>query len=136
MATVASAFDHPPSYPGYHWSRAGQTIDEFELVTIAGPDHCGWDSATFLFIGWPPGTRAETGSAARQFVRDPRGVFGARFRDGLRRNVALPADAQDTGFRYWSLAIYVAPSDPDGIYVVSPRDAERWPRSDPPTLCA
>jgi hypothetical protein len=47
VSTVAAAFDLPPVYPGYAWTRDGRFVSEFELVTSAGPDHCGWRSATY-----------------------------------------------------------------------------------------
>jgi hypothetical protein len=136
VATVASAFDVPSTYPGYHWMRDGALASEFEVTTIAGPDHCGWGSATMMFIGWPPPTVASTADRARQFIRDPLGIFGDRLHAPLRRDLRLPADARATGYHYGSLEIFVSPSDADGIYVVSPRDAERWPASDPMILCA
>ena len=37
LATVASAFDAPPAYPGYRWTRDGHEAGEFELTSIAGP---------------------------------------------------------------------------------------------------
>jgi len=41
------------------------------------------------------------------------------------------------GYRYGAIELYLNPSDQDeAIYVVSPTDVERWPRSDPMTLCA
>ena len=41
------------------------------------------------------------------------------------------------GYRYGAIELYLSPSDQDEtIYVVSPTDVERWPRSDPMTLCA
>jgi len=48
--------------------------------------------------------------------------------------VTLPADARATGYRLGAIEIYVSPSDQDEAYVVSPRDAERWPRVDPVRL--
>ncbi len=134
---VATAFDPPPAYPGYTWTRNGQSVRAGELTTIAGPEHCDWQSATMLFIGWPPGTASATAAEARMYIRDPEGVFGTRFRGGLVRNPVLPADARATGYRYGGIEIYLSPSDQDGaIYIVSPSDRERWPRSDPMTLCA
>src|SRR5256885_10575628 len=79
FASVASAFDAPPGYPGYVWSRGGHFVDRGELTTIAGPDHCHWQSATMLFIGWPPGTTAQTSASSRMYVRDPQGVYGANY---------------------------------------------------------
>ncbi len=136
VASVASAFDEPPPYPGYHWSRNGERAGESEITTIAGPDHCGWGPAAMMFIGWPPPAVAPTADRARQFIRDPQGVFGAKFRDGLRRGIQIPSDARTTGYRYGQLEVFVSPSDDGGIYVASPTDVERWPRSDPMTLCA
>ena len=136
LSSVSSAFDSPPAYPGYAWTRDGERVSEFELTTIAGPGHCGWDSATFLFIGWPPGTAAPTAAQARQYIRDPRGDVRAVFRERLTINVRLPSDARATGYRHGAIEVYVSASDDnEAIYVVSPAGAERWPRSDPMTLC-
>ncbi len=134
--SVGAAFDPPPAYPGYTWTREGRPVAAGELGTIAGPDHCDWQSATMLLIGWPPGTASTTAARARQYIRDPAGVFDGRFRDRLVRNATLPADARPTGYRYGAIEVYVSPSDQDdAIYLVSPTDKERWPRSDPMTLC-
>jgi hypothetical protein len=135
--SVATAFDQPPAYPGYTWMRAGRPVAAEEMETIAGPSHCGWQSATMLFIAWPPGSGPTTYFQGRLYIRDPDGVYGVPFRDRLARNVTLPADARATGYRLGAIEIYVSPSDQDeAIYVVSARDAERWPRVDPVRLCA
>ncbi|MEK6224905.1 MAG: hypothetical protein AABM40_01270 [Chloroflexota bacterium] len=111
-------------------------MSQFELVTSAGPDHCGWESATYLKIGWPPGTLASDSSAAHLYIRDPHGVVGTAYRDGLVLHASLPADARPTSHRHGSIQIYVSPADQDrAIYVVGADGAERWPRSDPMTLC-
>lgn len=136
ISSVAAAFDLPPSYPGYSWTRDGRTVSRFELVTSAGPDHCGWESATYLTIGWPPGTVSSDASGAHLYIRDPHGVVGTSYRDGLVLHAILPTDARPTGHRHGSIAIYVSPSDQDrAIYVVGADGAEQWPRSDPMTLC-
>jgi hypothetical protein len=136
LSSVAAAFDIPPSFPGYAWTRDGSTVSQFELVTSAGPGHCGWESATYLTIGWPPGTVSSSAAGARLYIRDPHGVVGGSYRDGLVLHATLPPDARPTGHRHGSIAIYVSPSDQDqSIYVVGPGAAERWPRSDPMTLC-
>ena len=137
LASVATAFDPAPRYPGYAWSRDGRQVSSEELVTAAGPDHCGWQSAAFLTIGWPPGTRATTFAQARLYIRDPLGVVRGAYRDALVLQATLPRDARSTGYRHGSIEIYVSPSDQDdAIYVVSPSGAERWPRSDPASLCS
>jgi len=132
FASVASAFDAPPGHPGYGWSRDGHgAVDNAELATFAGPSHCGWQSATMLFIGWPLGTNATTFAQSRYYLRDPQGVIGIRYRDRLVRNVALPQDAVPTGYRLGPIQLYLSPNDQDeAIYVVAPSGAERWPRVD------
>lgn len=135
--SVGGLFDQALPYPGYTWTREGRPVNIRELGAIAGPDHCGWQRATMLQIGWPPGTVAETGAAARQYVRDPHGVVHIRLREGLVMNARLPDDARPTGYRLGSIELYLAPADQDeAIYVVAPAGAERWPRSNPMTLCA
>ena len=138
FASVASAFDAPPGYPGYGWSRDGHgPVEGTELTTIAGPSHCHWQTATMMFIGWPPGTAAGTFAGARMFIRDPQGVYAeGRYRDRLELHATLPPDARPTGHRLGPIALYLSPSDDDGIYLVAPSGAERWPRVDPAGLCA
>lgn len=135
LSSVAVAFDPAPPHP-YLWSREGREVSSFELVAFAGPDHCGWQSATVLIIGWPLGTVSRTIADARQYVRDARGAVKASLRERLDLRAVLPADARATGYRHGSIELYLSPSDQDdGIYVVGPGGAERWPRDDPPTGC-
>ncbi len=137
FASVASAFGPAPAYPGYRWSRDGREVGEFELTSISGPSHCGWQSATMLFIAWPPGTIATTGAQSRFYIRDPQGAFGSEYRDRLVLRATPPADARPTGYRLGSIELYLSPGDQDeAIYVVAPSGAERWPRVDPVRLCA
>jgi hypothetical protein len=137
LGSVAAAFDQTPAYPGYTWTRDGRSVSERELETIAGPAHCDWESTTFLFIGWPPGTVASGGSQSRQYIRDPQGVIRGSYRDLLDRDAKLPADAIATGYRLGAIELYVSTSDADRwIYVVGPTNAERWPRADPMVPCA
>jgi len=135
---VGSYFDSPPAYPGSPWVIDGRSVGSNELEAIAGPSHCGWDSATMLFVGWPPGTIAANGSQARQYIRDPRrAVGGAPLLGTWAHDPPLPVDAVDTRYRYGPIKLYFAPSDRDVYaYLVAPQDSERWPRSDPLTLCS
>jgi hypothetical protein len=135
--TVAAAFASPPQYPGYAWERNGHEVPPAEIVAAAGPDHCGWQSATFLTIGWPLGTRPETAENARQYIRDPNGVVSQALHAHLGFHATLPADAQPTGYRYRAVQMYTSASDVDqSVYLVAGDDVERWPRSDPMTLCS
>ena len=140
FASVESAFGPAPAYPGYRWSRDGRAVGEFELTTIAGPSHCRWQSATLLFIAWPPGTPRTTatpGAQSRFYVRDPEGAFDEMYRERLVRRATLPPDAVVTGYRLGPIELYLSPTDQDeAIYVVAPPGAERWPRVDPQRLCA
>lgn len=134
---LSALFDATPEYPGYTWTRAGSVVTPEELGTIAGPAHCGWQAATFLFIGWPPGTRSASGEEVRQYIRDPRGVIRPAFRERFGASVSLPPDARPTGYVYRGVAVYLSPGDQDAaIYLVGPTGTERWPRSDPLTLCS
>jgi hypothetical protein len=136
--TVGSYFDRPPAWPGKSWTQAGRAVDAAVLEASAGPSHCGWDSATFLNIGWPLGTRSTSAAQDRLYIRDPSRTLPTTYLLGSwARNPILPADASDTGYRYGALKLYLAPSDQDSYaYLVAPRDSERWPRSEPQTLCS
>ena len=133
---LGAVFNATPDYPGYVWTHDGRPVTPEEFGTIAAPRHCEWQSATFLFTGWPPGTRTASSDQIRQYVRDPRGVLKGTFRDRLVLHATLPADARPTGYVYEMIQAYLSPSDQDeAIYLVGPVATERWPRSDPLTLC-
>lgn len=137
-SALGAFFDSAPEYPGYQWTRHGRhAVRGFELTTAAGPGHCELQSATFLTIGWPLGTVSRTSAEARQFIRDPRGVVRpGNLQHELDLHATLPSDARPSGYRYADLEIYFSPSDQDSaVYVVGQAGAERWPRSDPMTLC-
>lgn len=133
--TVAEVFASPLPYPGYPWTHDGQEVSASEIVAAAGPAHCGWQSATFLTFGWPLGTRPETSSGARQFIRDPNHVLPRSL--SLDLHAKLPANARPTGYKYRSVDLYLSPADQDqSVYLVLGSTVERWPRSDPMTLCS
>ena len=137
LSTVSGAFDRPPSYPGYQWSRHGQPVSAGELGASGGPSHCDWQSATILTIGWPLGTDSNNIAQARVYIRDPRGVMGGTYQQRLVTHAQLPADARPTGYRLGSVELYLSPSDQDqAAYLVAPSGAERWPRADPFMGCA
>lgn len=136
VGDLGAVFDATPDYPGYAWARDGHAVTPEEFETIAGPRHCDWQSATFLFTGWPVGSRTTSSDQIRQYVRDPRGVLHGTFRDRLFLHATLPADARPTGYAYQSIQAYLSPTDQDeAMYLIGPSGAERWPRSDPLTLC-
>jgi hypothetical protein len=107
------------------------------IVAAAGPEHCQWQSATFLTIGWPLGTPARDAGSARQYIRDPLGVVPAHLLAPFEKKIDVPRDARPTGYRYQNIQLYLAPSDQDSAaYLVGPGSVERWPRSDPMTVCS
>ena len=97
------------------------------LVEIPGHEHCDWQSIRFLDIALD--------GAPRQYVRDPLSLLP---RDALMttlaRDIALPADAESTGYRSGVLELWLTPSD-DAAYIVSPEGVERWPRARQPLGC-
>jgi hypothetical protein len=134
--SVADHFSPPPPPPGPTWTRAGRPVDGRELNSVAGSDHCGWQSVVMMHLGWPLGTVAESSAEVRQFIRDPDGVIvGWGIRDKLRVAVDLPDDARDTGYRNDDLELWLVPSDPDAAYLRVADDVERWPRADPAVGC-
>jgi hypothetical protein len=136
-AEPGSIFASTPAYPGYVWTRNAQPVTPEELGTSAGPGHCGWQSATFLSIGWPPGTHSRSAAEARQYIRDPKGVTPTTLRDRLDLQARFSRDARGTGYVHDGIEIYLSPSDQDeAIYAVGARTVERWPRSRPMTLCS
>jgi hypothetical protein len=133
--TVAGYFSPPQPFPGPTWTRDGQPVDGRELNSIAGPDHCDWQSAVIMHLGWPLGTVSQSAVEIRQFIRDPDGVIDPRLRDRLARHVTLPADARDTGYRQQELELWLSPSEPDVAYLRASEDVERWPRAEPVIAC-
>ena len=132
--TVESYFTHLQPF-GPTWTKDGRPVDALELNSVAGPEHCGWQSAVMMHLGWPLGTVSRTVADIHQFIRDPDGVIDKGFRDRLRLHAALPADARDTGYRNRDLELWLSPSDPDAAYLRTSSDVERWPRADPVVAC-
>lgn len=136
-SSVSAAFDNPPSYPGYQWTRNGKSVTNEELGTSAGPNHCDWQSATILTLGWPVGTVSKTAATARFYIRDPKGAMGRTFRQDLVIHATLPTDARPTGYKLGNIELYLSPSDQDqAVYLATSSGAERWPRANPFYGCA
>ena len=134
--SVAVAFDNPPAYPGYQWTRNGHAVPTAELGASAGPNHCDWQSATILTIGWPLGTSAQHAGHSRSYIRDPKGVILGTYKERLVKDAQLPATAKPTGYKLGSIELYLSPVDQDeAIYLVTPSGTERWPRADPMFGC-
>ena len=96
----------------------GRPVPTTELEAWRGPEHCDWQSMTFLRLG----RRTYVGNLARDLQEFAVGPF--------RAHVGLPADAVDTGYRrdgdrLWLAAdrrsAYVGPAEAPGD------DVEEWP---------
>ena len=136
---ASSPTRQPQAWPGALWTKNGAIVPPLIIDAAAGPSPCdGWQSATFLTLGWPLGRRASFSTQARQYVRDPRGVVDpANLRSHLDLHATLPPDARPTGYFDGGAQLYVAPSNEDvAIYIVEGSTVERWPRSDPMTTCS
>lgn len=92
------------------------------LTDIAGPSHCGWQSARMMHV-------EENGILVRQYLRDPEGVFAqVPLRDTYAEGVELPPDSSDSGYRSpEGFELWFTESD-NAAYVVTPEGIERWPR--------
>jgi hypothetical protein len=133
--SVADYFSPPQPDPGPTWTKGGRPVDRRELNSVAGPDHCDWQSAVMMHLGWPLGTVSQSTAEIRQFIRDPDGVIGFGVRAKLAIAVDLPDDVRNTGYRNGELELWLSPSDPDAAYLRAGDDVERWPRADPVVAC-
>lgn len=103
------------------------------LDVFRGHEHCGWESATFMMMAWPPGTRIGPpvpveGDEVRQYVRDPEGAVASELAAYFDPGATLPSDARPAGIRREEWQIFISASQSDRfIYVVSDDAIERWP---------
>ncbi|MBM7784465.1 hypothetical protein [Tenggerimyces flavus] len=104
------------------WTKGGRPVPGPGMVSHLGPEHCEWQSSTFLYVG------------THTYLRDPENVVGNGFRAGLRQGIELPADARDTGLRAGALEVWLSPSD-QGAFLRVGADVERWPRVDGQVGC-
>lgn len=121
---------------GVDWEKqwldsTGEAVpSELIVSTHRISEHCLWGSAVFLRLGWPPGTAAEyPSSSARQYVRDPEGLFESEHLAPHALDVKLPPDARYTGYHLDKIELWISRADANGaVYIVRPERVERWPR--------
>lgn len=123
---------------GAEWTNSrGEEVPDSVLVTHHGAEHCGWQSAVFLSVGWPLGTPRPTVAGTRLYVRDPEGLFPELLLAAFDADAELPPDARFTGFRRGEAELWLSPSEADrALFVVRGDKVEGWPRAREVFACA
>lgn len=101
----------------------GRAVPTTTIESWTGPQHCDWQSMTFLHVG-----KAE-------YVRDPHPELADFFAEPYDEHTELPADAVDTGFQRDGEHLWLSP-DKRRAYVGTRDDVEAWPRTVQPLGCA
>jgi len=97
------------------------------VQSYIGPDHCNWQSATFLQLG---------SSWHDSYVRNPPGELTDFLAGPYQEHVALPDDAVTTPYEREGERLWLA-ADKMTAYVGSDTaDVEAWPREVKPIGCA
>ena len=120
--------------------------DDFEvgstppIVIMTGPEHCGWENATFLFFAVPVGTAASSAADRIQFIKEPLGKmssFAERFGGVFEADAELPAGAEFSRYVNHGVALWISPSRLETeVCMVDGFKVEKWPRTDPSVGCA
>ena len=99
------------------WTDAGgNPVPTTSIESWVGPEHCDWQSMTFLHLG-----KAE-------YVRNPQPDLADFFAEPYREHAELPGDAVDTGWEREGDHLWLSP-DKRRAYVGTRRDVEVWPRT-------
>ena len=106
------------------WQDAnGDRVPISVISSARGPEHCGWESATFLSLG-------EMG-----YISDPDGVLGgAGFVAPFDSDAELPADAIDSGYRRGGRSLWLS-KDRSIAFIVVDDAVEAWPSSTEQFAC-
>ena len=106
------------------WTNsAGDPVPTTTIESWRGPEHCSWQSMTFL----------ELGKAV--YVRDPQPDLAKYFAHPYQPHAELPGNAVDTGFRRDGQRLWLS-QDKQLAYVGTHSDVQAWPRTIKPLLCA
>jgi hypothetical protein len=125
---ICDASELPTSYTDrvglQIWTdAAGNPVATNIIEAWRGPEHCDWESMTFLEFHHH-GT----------FVRDPLPELAEYFDKPYRDHGALPDDAVDVGYQRDGRRLWLAP-DESLAYVGTAADVEAWPREVKPLGC-
>lgn len=126
--------------PGGAWQdQTGNEVPTDVLWSWVGQErHCGWGSATFLWIGRSAHVPGIPEPFYDQYVRDPEDLFSGRLGAEFEESVELPADAAFTGYATPRMKLWVAPSFEAAVFIEVSGRFEQWPRVEGPNpiLCA
>jgi hypothetical protein len=98
------------------YDEAGEAVPTTELEVWRGPEHCDWQSMTFVYLD------DET------YVGQPQEWVTEYLADEYAADVPLPKGAEDLGFEREGRHMWRS-SDKDLLYVGTPESVEAWPRS-------
>jgi hypothetical protein len=110
---------------GLHiWTdAAGAPEPTTTIASWRGPEHCDWQSMTFLDLG------------DAVYVRDPQPELADYFAGPYRAHTDLPAVRVATGYQRDGQRLWLS-ADRQVAYVGTESDVEAWPRTVKPLLCA
>ncbi len=94
----------------------GNPVPTTAIQSWIGPEHCDWESMTFLHLG-----KAE-------YVRNPQPDLRDFFAEPYREHAELPTDAVDTGYERDGDHLWLSRNQ-QRAYVGTQRDVEVWPRT-------
>jgi len=105
------------------WTDAsGHPIPTGEIQSWRGPEHCDWQTMTFLELG------------KATYVREPLAELADYFADPYRAHGQLPQDAVATGYEHHGQKLWLS-ADQQLAYVGTAVDVETWPREVKPLGC-
>jgi hypothetical protein len=108
------------------------------LAVFPGPEHCGWQSTTFMHLAWPVGSVSVRFQHERQYIRDPDGIMTNELVVAFDPDSNLPDDAVDTGYHRGPWHLWISDRESQGaVYVVNTETGvvERWGKTIEPVLC-
>jgi hypothetical protein len=103
--------------------ESGAPAPTTAIESWTGPEHCDWQSMTFLHLG------------EADYVRDPLPDLSGFFAEEYDAHAELPADAVDTGYSRDGRHLWLS-KDRKRAYVGTREDVELWPRTVEPLGCA
>lgn len=100
----------------------GQRVPTTTIESRTGPEHCDWQSMTFLDV------------ADAVYVRDPLPSLSDYFAEPYQEHAYLPTDAIDTGYERDGEHLWLS-ADKQRAFVGTEDDVEVWPRTIQPLAC-